>query len=58
MDKKAQDELILNAVRWGIDFAEAVAGVGGHPAGVLNMFSDESIATMVRNGLAVRGHGK
>lgn len=53
-DHKVQDELILKAVKWGIRFAEALEKAGGDPTGVLNTFSGESVATMVRNGLVVR----
>lgn len=55
MDHKEQDALILKSVRWGAKFAEAVRDAGGYGPGVLKSFSDESIATMVRNGLFVKG---
>jgi hypothetical protein len=55
MDKKEQDDLILKGARWGAKFADAVRDAGGYVPGVLQAFSDESVITMVRNGLFVKG---
>lgn len=49
----AQDELILQAAAWGVQFAETVSNAGGCPVGVFAVFSDDSILAMVRNDLQV-----
>lgn len=52
-DKDRADSLIYAAVSWGIEFAETCEAAGGHPAAVFNMFSKDSITTMVRNGMRI-----
>ncbi len=46
--KAEEDELILQAVRWGMDYSEQMAQAGGS----LDL-PDELIVSMVRNGLRV-----
>lgn len=46
--KDEEDELILQAVRWGMDYSEQMAQAGG----ILDL-PDEVVVSMVRNGLRV-----
>lgn len=49
--QKQLDELIVRAVRWGLQFYKSVHVKSGDPNVVLNSFSEESIVTMVKNNI-------
>jgi hypothetical protein len=57
-EKGELDKLITKSVFWGVKFAVSVMSVGGDPTAVLRHFSDESIVTMVSNGLVVKDHSE
>jgi hypothetical protein len=54
---KREDELIAKAVRWAAMAAHEIREAGGYSPGVLGMFPDKLIATMVRNNIGVKHLG-
>lgn len=49
--KQEEDVMIMKAVWWAVEVSQTLLRQGGDPKIVLKRFSEESITTMVRNGI-------